>query len=143
MIVRLATDAMRTRFEIVLIGAAEPRLLAAGEEAIAEIEACEDRLSLFRPGSLLSVINREAAIRPVGVDRETFTLLCEARVLHALTEGAFDPTIAPLMKAWRLHADDSSAASAPSIDAARECVGMHHVELNETDHSVRFTRPVR
>ncbi len=141
MIVRLAVQAMYTRFELVLLGEDESRLVAVGEEAIAEIEACEDRLSLFRPGSLLSIINRDAATRPVGLDRDTFALLLRAQHLHRLTEGTFDPTIAPLMKLWCLHGSASSAADPASFDAARECVGMHLVELDAARHTVRFTRP--
>lgn len=141
MIVRLAVDAMRTRFEFVLIGPDEARLTAAGEEAISEIQACEDRLSLFRAGSLLSIVNREAAVRAVGVDADTHQLLRDARRLWELTEGAFDPTIAPLMKLWRLHDEQSSAAVADSLEAALGCVGMHLVELSDVARTVRFARP--
>ena len=37
-VLRLATDAMGTRFEVVLVGADPERLRAAGETALAEIE---------------------------------------------------------------------------------------------------------
>lgn len=140
MLFRAATFAMNTRFELVLQGEVEPKLCAAAEEAISEIEACEERLSLFRPGSLLSLINREAAERAVGVDRETFDLLLAARRLHLLTLGAFDPTVAPLMKVWKLHSDKSSAAEAESVEAARRAVGMSFVELDETNLTVRFMK---
>lgn len=140
MILRLATFAMNTRFELVLIGDDEPRLRAAAEEAFAEVESCEQRLSLFRPGSLLSHINRHASPGPVGIDRETFGLLAAARRLSDLTEGAFDPTVAPLMKLWKLHDDGSSASTVESLVAARALVGMHLVELDDAALTVRFTR---
>lgn len=131
---------MRTRFEIVLLGRDQSRLVAAGEEALAEIEECDARLSVFRAGSLLSLINREAAGRAVGVDQETFALVRAAQRLHAQTEGAFDPTVGPLMKAWRLHGDERSAVAAESVQSARACVGMHLVELDEQARTVRFAR---
>ncbi|MBC7773625.1 MAG: FAD:protein FMN transferase [Pyrinomonadaceae bacterium] len=131
---------MNTRFEFVVIGDDESHLRGATEEAIAEIESCEDRLSLFRPGSLLSRINRRASMEPVGVDRETFELLAAAKRLSAMTEGAFDPTVAPLMKVWNLHDSASSAADAPSLEAARQCVGVHLVELDPDRLTVRFTK---
>lgn len=142
MILQFALDAMRTRFELVLIGAdaAAPALRALAEEVFAEIEECESRLSLFHPGSLLSLVNREAASRPIGVDRETFDLLLHCRDWHDTTHGAFDPTIAPLMKAWRLHGDPHAAAPDESLTKAQECVGMHHVELDSAASTVRFSK---
>jgi len=137
----MAVEAMNTRFELVLVGPDEHLLRSAGEEAVAEIEACESRLSLFRPGSLLALINRDAASRAVGVDRETFELLAEAVRLHRVTHGAFDPTVAPLMRAWRLHDASSSAAAHESLAAARRCVGMHLVELDPDACTVRFHVP--
>lgn len=46
---RLARDAMATRFELVLHGLEAGRLRAAGEEALDEVERLERWLSLFRP----------------------------------------------------------------------------------------------
>jgi len=61
--VRLAIEAMATRFELVLPLEAEgggTRLRAVGEEALAEIVRLESRLSAFRPASDVSWINASA-----------------------------------------------------------------------------------
>src|SRR3982751_4843527 len=95
-----ARNAMATRFEIVLSGENESRLRAAAEEAFDEIDRLEAQLSLFRPTSEIANVNARAAVEPVRVSPETFRLLEHAARLSAETGGAFDITIAPLMRAW-------------------------------------------
>ena len=139
--VAVAVHAMATRFEIVLPGENPVALRAAGEEALAEIQRLEARLSLFRPDSEIARVNARAAREPVRVTPEVFYLLDHARRLSAETEGAFDITIAPLMRCWDFLGAHGALPSPEAIAAARECVGMHHVELEARDFTVRFARP--
>jgi thiamine biosynthesis lipoprotein len=139
--VSLARNAMATRFEVVLHGGKEAALRAAGEEALTEIEKLEDRLSLFRPHSEIADINRRAAREPVRVTPEVFGLLERARRLHAETEGAFDITIAPLMRAWGFQQGGGKPPSPEAFQAARTVTGMHLVHLDPAEFSVRFEKP--
>lgn len=91
--VRLATFAMRTRFELVLVGDHETHLRAAGEEALKEIVELEHLLSRFKLDSDIGRINRFAARQPVRVDARTFRLLQKAKQLSRETNGAFDITV--------------------------------------------------
>ncbi len=137
---RLARHAMNTRFELVLSGVAEAPLRAAGEEALDEIQRLEDRLSLFRPTSEIARLNRHAAEGPVKVSPPVFALLCQAQQLAAATDGAFDPTIGPLMRAWGFHGARGRLPEPAVLAAARACVGMNNVLFDETDFTVCFAR---
>lgn len=137
MITRTAAYAMGTRFEIALAGGDEWSLRAAGEAALAEVVELDARLSLFRQGSLLSHINRAATERPVRLDGDTFSLIAAALDLCRVTEGAFDVTVAPLMRAWGFHDASSSAAGAELGGAV---TGADLVELDEAAHTIRFRR---
>lgn len=137
---RLARHAMNTRFELVLHGASAPALRAAGEEALDEIQRLEDRLSLFRPTSEIARLNRHAADGPVKLSPPVFALLRQAQQLAAVTDGAFDPTIGPLMRAWGFHGARGRLPDPAALAAAQACVGMSHVHLDETDFTARFTR---
>lgn len=130
---RLATHAMATRFELVLVGEDGPGLRAVGEAALDEIALWHERLSRFEPSSLLSHINRTAASRPVPLDDEVFALfsLCE-RVWRA-SGGAFDPTVAPLMERW-------GVGGAPPVTHAR--VGFQAVRLEHDRRAIAFDGPV-
>src|SRR3989442_10292235 len=98
--VAVARQAMATRFEIVLHGGNPVALRAAGEEALAEIARLEDQLSLYRPSSEIAHLNARAAREPVKVSPALFALLQHAQQLHRESGGAFDITVAPLVRCW-------------------------------------------
>jgi thiamine biosynthesis lipoprotein len=136
-----ARNAMATRFEIVLPGDDAARLRAAAEEAFDEIDRLEAQLSLFRPTSEIANVNTRAAHEPVRVSPETFRLLQHAAQLSAETRGAFDITIAPLMRAWGFVNGSGHLPESGELAAARVCVGMNLVQLDAAMHTVRFARP--
>jgi thiamine biosynthesis lipoprotein len=116
-------------------------LRAAGEEALAEIQRLEARLSLYRPDSEIARVNARAAREPVRVTPEVFSLLDHARRLSIETDGAFDITIAPLMRCWGFLGANGEMPAPEAIAAARDCVGMRLVELDARNFTVRFARP--
>ncbi|HVU65096.1 MAG TPA: FAD:protein FMN transferase, partial [Phycisphaerales bacterium] len=88
----LATQAMGTRFEIVLHGEDEGRLRAVGEEAVRAIEHWHGRLSRFMPESDVSRLNRDSGAR-VGDDLRDLLDVCDE--VRLASRGAFDPRIGP------------------------------------------------
>ncbi|MCW5776036.1 MAG: FAD:protein FMN transferase [Phycisphaeraceae bacterium] len=133
--VRAAAPAMGTRFEVVLWGGDAPRLLAVAEAALERVCELERRYSRFRADSVLSFVNAHAGERAVGVDADTFELLAACARVWRESDGAFDPTVGPLMRAWGFHGEPGDTA------AAAACVGMDGVLLDEGARTVRFTRP--
>jgi thiamine biosynthesis lipoprotein len=138
--VTLARRAMHTRFELLLHGDSEPALRAAGEQALDEIERLEAQLSLFRPTSEIARINRHAAERPVQVSPPVFRLLQLAQQCVRATDGAFDPSVGPLMRAWGFRGSAGTATVPPNLPSLREGVGMAGVTLDEDHFTVRFER---
>ena len=141
-LITAASEAMATRFEVALhdAGADPTRLRVAAGEALDEITRLEGMLSLFEPTSEIAHCNARADHEPVPISPEVFRLLQRCRELTDETGGAFDITIAPLMRCWRFHNDTGTVPADKEIDRARALVGMKHVELNEADYTVRFTR---
>jgi FAD:protein FMN transferase len=139
--VTLSLHAMATRFELVLHGADEIRLRAAGEEALQEIERLEAQLSFYRADSEITWINAHAADRAVKVEPRLFHLLKDCAQLCAATEGAFDITIGPLMRAWRMVGDTGALPATAEREAARARVGIHHLEFDDTAMTIRFKQP--
>lgn len=139
--VRLARHAMATRFELVLHGTNEAALRAAGEQALDEIDRLEAQLSLFRPTSEIADVNQRAHRAPVRVSPPVFALLQHARTLWEETEGAFDITIAPLLRAWGFLGGAGHLPESATLKAAREVVDMSLVQLDAAEFTVRFARP--
>jgi FAD:protein FMN transferase len=138
--VAVAREAMATRFEIVLEGNNPVSLKAAGEAALDEIERLENQLSLYRPTSQISLINRRAAFEPVRLEPNLFRLLQHAQRLSAETAGAFDITVAPLVRCWGFMGGSGALPSPEAIDLAHAKVGMQWIELREEDFTIRFLK---
>jgi len=131
---------MATRFEVVLHGKDPVSLRAAGEEALDEIERLEARLSLFRPSSEIAHLNARAAKGPVRVTPGLFALLQHAQKLNHETGGAFDITIAPLVRCWGFMGGSGHLPQPGELAEARACVGMSLIHLDAGDRTVRFAR---
>lgn len=130
---------MATRFEIVLHGDNPVRLRAAGEEALDEIDRLEAQLSLYRPGSEIARLNQQAHRGPVRVTPGLFRLLEQARGLSEETAGAFDITIAPLVRCWGFMNGTGVLPEPAAVEAARGLVGMDRVRLDPGACTVSFT----
>jgi thiamine biosynthesis lipoprotein len=131
---------MATRFEIVLHGDNPASLRAAGEEALRLVEQLEAELSLFRVGSEIARLNARAAYEPVRVTPVVFALLQQAHKLSEQTGGAFDITVAPLVRCWGFMGGEGRMPRPEEVAEARAKVGMHLVQLNPGDFTVRFAR---
>ena len=121
---------MATRFEIVLHGENPAALRAAGEEALRLIDELEAQLSLFRPGSEIAHLNARAALEPVRVTPGLFALLQQAQKLSEESGGAFDITIAPLVRCWGFMGGEGRLPLPEEVAKARAKVGMPLVLLN-------------
>ena len=62
----------------------------------------EEKMSVYKPGSEISMINAGAGRAPVTASQDTLNLLKLVRYYCEISEGAFDPTVGPLMEAWGL-----------------------------------------
>jgi thiamine biosynthesis lipoprotein len=139
--IALSVAAMATRFELVLAGDDPVRLRASGEAALAEIERLERQLSFYRRDSDVAWINDRAADGPVRVDPRVFRLLERCAELTDATDGAFDVTVGPLVRAWGFAGGARGVPDPEVLAAARSMVGMGRVELDGDAFAVRFAAP--
>ncbi len=73
---------------------------SAVQQAVATIARLERCMTVFSPGSELSGVNASAASARQPVSTDLAMVLAQCRTIHRLTDGAFDPTVGPLMRAW-------------------------------------------
>jgi len=138
--VALALEAMATRFELVLDGGDPVRLRAAGEEALAEVARAEAQLSRFRATSDVAAVNAGAGGRPVRVDPRVAALLAGCVALARLTDGAFDVTVGPLVRAWGFTDAGGAPADPAAVVRARALVGIDGLEVDATGSTIRLAR---
>jgi len=115
-----------------------PAILEAGLD---EVDRIDRLMSHYKPDSPLSGLNREAATRPVAVDPELFDFLAECLRQSRESQGAFDITVGPLMKAWGFFRGEGRLPDQRELEEARDRIGYQHLVLDETARTVRFERP--
>jgi thiamine biosynthesis lipoprotein len=96
---------------------------------------------VYRDHSEVCRLNRQAAGRPLRLERGLFDLLALAGRLHAETDGAFDVTAGALIKAWGFFRGPRRVPAEPERQAACARVGMGHVDLDADRRAVQFRRP--
>jgi thiamine biosynthesis lipoprotein len=95
---RRARPLLGTIVEITARSSRKPDAERAIDRAFAAISVVQRRMSFHDRNSTLSRVNAEASARPISVDEKTFQVLEMARDLYALSNGVFDPTIAPYLE---------------------------------------------
>ena len=129
----------------------EERAKASIDAAFAELKRIDTVLSNWKADSELMRMNVRAGLpgnpRPhVKVSEELFQRLQVAlRIAHE-TEGVFDPTIAPLVRAWGFlprcpTVSCRAKTRAEAIAEARRKVGWQKVALDPDTKQVQFAAP--
>ena len=93
----------------------------------------DERMSTWRPDSEMSRLNRSTGLQPVSLD--TGTVIRDALDIAKETQGAFDPTVGPLMELWGVHgARRTELPSDALLNDVQKRVGYAkvRVDLNDT-----------
>jgi len=107
-------------------------------EAMKEIDA---RLNKFSADSELDLINQAAGLKPVVVSDWTFGVIQQAVQIAEMTQGAFDPTIGPLMAVWGFgSAGEQKIPTPEAVEIAKELVDYQNVILDSTKQTVYLSR---
>lgn len=137
--------AMGSEYSIVMYGRDadddEAALARIAEDAFDEVDRLDRLMSHYKADSPLSRLNRDAGTGPVVVDAELFDVIAEAIRYSRESDGAFDITVGPLMKAWGFFRGDGRLPSDAELRDVLARVGYRHVILNAADRTIRFDRP--
>lgn len=130
---------MQTR--IVLYADREALAEKAARAAFRRIAQLEDVMSDYRASSELMRLCARAGQGPVPVSRDLFGVLLRSRELWARSDGAFDPTVGPLVALWRKARRDRQLPALSDLEAARRLVGFQHVALDPHRRTVTLATP--
>jgi len=97
-------------------------------------------MSLYKPGSDLSRLNRDGHNGPVVLDAELVELLDTARQLTRETRGTFDVTIKPLMDHYGFYGELGFAEPAGGLAGALALVGSDDLVVDRRTSSASFRR---
>jgi len=109
------------------------KAFTAAFERIARIEA---EMTLHSADSEIAHVNAKAGLAPVAVSDDTFAVIKEALRIAALSSGAFDPTIGPLVQAWDIGGDNPRKPAQEEIDRLVGLIDWRLVVLDERAKTV-------
>lgn len=114
--------------------------LHASEAAAREIARIEDLLSTWKRGGPLDRLDAAPPGKSVSIGTEVAGLLLQMRDWSSRTQGAFDPTVLPLIRAWDLRGSGRLASDA-EIARARAALGWEGFVIEAELGQARRLRP--
>lgn len=108
------------------------------EAAFTEMERLGSLLNFYSDESELSLINRKAGVEAVKASDDTMEIMGKAVFASEQTDGAFDPTVGPVVKLW-----DFQEKRIPDEKSIREKVkeiGYRHIVLDKEKGTVYLDR---
>lgn len=97
-------------------------------------------LSVFDPSSLVSEVNKNDS---TPVDNDFIRVYIMSKKINRASDGAFDPTLSPLITAWGFGKGHEATADTLRIDSIMEFVGiekthLRHDALVKDDSRIEF-----
>lgn len=124
--------AMDTVMDFSVYGSKAKTVLKKSEK---EINRLEDLLSRTKDSSEISKINQNSG-SPVTVDKEVASLIAAALHYSALTDGAFDITVAPVVSAWGFTTETYQVPSQKTLNLLLKKVDYRRVNVKDNTVTV-------
>jgi thiamine biosynthesis lipoprotein len=123
---------MDTFCTITVVSPSKEKAKDAIDAGFAEIKELEMLLNYFSSESEITAINNSAGTRPVKVSKDTLEIMEKMVDIAKVTDGAFDATIAPVIKRWKFSKDSysHSVPSSNSIKNALKLVDFRKIKID-------------
>lgn len=139
-LIQLTRKAMACNFQLYLNATGSGRDTDQAMAALDLVEELEAQLSVYRPRSEVSRLNRSPRGKELRLEPRLWGLLMLAQRIHHETNGAFDITAGPLSKAWGFFYREGHLPKPEEVQAALAQVGGQHLVVNQEQPTVRFER---
>ena len=126
--------AMYTTVSITVSSNSKERARSAIDAAFKELDRLEGLLNYYAKDSEVSLINRNAGVKPVNVSKETLEIIEKALYVSKKTDGGFDITMGPVIALWDFH--NKIIPEEGAIKEALKLVGYENVIVNREKSTV-------
>lgn len=132
-------EVMGTLLEVTVWEPDSARARAALAAARAAVLRVDTLMSVYKPESELSTVNRRAGSdTSTVVSPETAAVLEAALRCAELSGGALDVTVGPVVDAWGFYREQGAVPPAAVLDSVRALVGYRQVEYDPATRRVRL-----
>jgi len=133
---------MGADFRIVLYADNEKVANEAATSAFAEVERLNAILSDYDPKSDLSRLSETSGSgQHFPLSDDLFAVLDASQKLSRQTAGAFDITIGPCVRLWRIARFRKTFPLPEKLAEARKAVGFRHLNISHTKHTALLEVP--
>jgi thiamine biosynthesis lipoprotein len=122
--VRLAGEAQGTYYSVIYYDSLQRNFQPQIDSLLT---AFDQSVSLWVPGSVLSRVNRNEEVVPDKYFIDNFNLSMQ---VAKETDGAFDPTVGSLVRAWGFGFDASRKVDSRIVDSILQFTGYHRVRID-------------
>lgn len=131
---------MGSRFDITVVADDSTEAHHYIDLAVEEISRIESLISSWDEHSQTSLINKNAGIAPVKVDKELFNLIERSLTISSLTDGAFDISYASMDRIWKFDGSMTEQPSEEKITESISLVGFKNIILDKNKSTVYLSK---
>lgn len=131
---------MGCRFELAAVASNDTVAWEAIRNGISEIERIEKLISSWDKNSQTSLINRQAGLQPIKVDKELFDLIVRAKKISQLTNGAFDISFASMDRIWKFDGSMQKMPDPKVIKSAADKIHWQDIIVNHKNQTILLKR---
>ncbi|HEX9046305.1 MAG TPA: FAD:protein FMN transferase [Verrucomicrobiae bacterium] len=132
---------MGTLFTITLYAPDKTVAAIASQKAFQRIADLEDVMSDYEADSELMRLCDAPYGKPVKVSSDLFNILAISQNISARSDGAFDVTVGPFVRMWRLARRHKVLPTPEQIATARVSVGWQKLQLDARTQTVTLLAP--
>lgn len=116
-----------------------PQIDALKSEVDQRLKEINRQMSHYQPDSELSRFNRAPPNTPFKVSPEFARVVRFSLEMHRRSQGAFDPTLAPVINLWGFGEKTEQRAVPPEaqLQTAMQTVGAQHLRVTDHDELVK------
>jgi len=136
-----ASPHMGTLFTISLYAQSKSNAVTAAQAAFRRVADLDDMMSDYKADSELMRLCDQPFGKPVAVSPELFGVLERCQKVSALSGGAFDITVGPYVRLWRLARKRGVLPTTQDMAKAWAAVGWQKLRLDRRAHTATLLVP--
>jgi len=106
------------------------------EEAVKKLYQIDDMMSAFKKESDISKINSNAGIMATKINNETYEVIKKAVYYAQMSQGAFEPTIRPLVELYGFNSENPKIPSEQNVREILKLINYQDVLLDDKEKTV-------
>jgi thiamine biosynthesis lipoprotein len=131
---------MGTAFKIIVYASDEAVASKSAKAAFQRIAELDRIMSDYRPASELMQLCKKAGGDPVKASDDLFYVLAKAQQVAERSDGAFDVTVGPVVRLWRVARKTRTLPDPEKLKAALGLVGYKNVKIDAKAHTISLLK---